>query len=132
MEAKPLVPNSSNARNMAPGKETIQRLQVAWFNRKERRIETLVDARLYMGRSASASRVYCSVWIRSEGRHWSGHGSASGCGYHKESAALDGAIRSAGWELDTDIGGAGCSAMDEALLAIGRALKGPRAVLGVL
>ena len=132
MKAKPLVPESSSARNLAPGKEIIQRLQVAWFNRKERGIETLVDARLYMGRSAAASTVYCSVWIRSEGRHWSGRGSAGGYGYHKASAALAGALRSAGWELDTDISGVGDGAMTEALLAIGRALKGPRAVLGVL
>jgi hypothetical protein len=132
MKAKSIVPNSSEARNMGNEKEVINRLRVVWFNREEKRIETAVDARLYMGRSSSASTVYCSIWIHGTDQHWSGRGSAGGYGYHKASAALDGAIQSAGWELDTDIAGSGDSAMTEALLAIGRALKGPRAVLGVL
>lgn len=69
--------------------------------------KTIVDCRLYMGRSASASAVHCSLWVQSvKGQDWadgytstSGKGSAGGYGYHKSSAAVASAISSAGIEL---------------------------------
>jgi hypothetical protein len=132
MQAKPLIPSSSNARNLGGNKELIQRLLLVWYNSKARRIETLADARCWMGRSNSASVVYCSIWINGLKDYWSGYGTAGGSGYHKASAALSEALRSAGWELNEDIGGRGDNAMRAALMAIGRKLKGPRAVLEVL
>jgi hypothetical protein len=132
MQANPLIPSSSNARNLGGGKDLIQRLLLVWYNSKARRIETLADARCWMGRSRSASGVYCSIWISGPHAEWSGCGTAGGHGYHKASAALSAALRSAGWELDEDIDGVGDNAMRDALLAIGRKLKGPRAVLEVL
>ena len=132
MNAKPLIPGSRNARNLGDKKETIQRLQVVWYNPEEQKIETLVDARFYMGRSSSASQVYCSVWIYGIDSDWSGYGAAGGGGYHKESAALEESLRSAGWSLDEDIHGGGDRAMEEAVMAVGRALVGSDAVLEVL
>lgn len=132
MQAKPLIPSSSNARNLGGNKELIERLLLVWYDSKARQIETLVDARCWMSRSSSASVVYCSIWVDGPNAGWSGYGTAGGYGYHKASAALAEAIRSAGWELDKGLDGRGDSAMREALMAIGRHLKGPRAVLEVL
>ena len=59
-----------------------------------------VTARCYMGRSASASVVHAVLWVRCADGEWtSGSGSAGGYGYHKESAAIADAVRSAGIEL---------------------------------
>lgn len=59
-----------------------------------------VTARCYMGRSASASVVHAVVWVRCKDGEWtSGSASAGGYGYHKESAALADAVRSAGIKL---------------------------------
>lgn len=132
MQAKPLIPSSSNARNLGGNKELVKRLLLVWYNSKARRVETSVDARCWMSRSRSASVVYCSIWVDGPNAEWSGYGTAGGYGYHKASAALSAALRSAGWQLDEDIDGRGDSAMRDALLAIGRKLKGPRAVLEVL
>ena len=51
----------------------------------------------------------------------SGHGKAGGYGYHKESAALQEAIESAGIKLRSPIDGAGDSAVRGAMEAINRA-----------
>lgn len=69
----------------------------------------IVDCRMYMGKSASASAVHCSLWVqyvKNAPETWSdgyastsGSGVASGYGYHKSSAALASAISSAGIEL---------------------------------
>ena len=124
-----------NAINHGGKKETVNRLCVVGKVTGEMR--TVVDARFYMGRSVSASTVYASVWVHGV-LHVSGHGTANGCGYHKESAALEAAIHSAGIQIFGSvyppagerpdfkkrayIGGAGDAAMREALLAIARAV----------
>lgn len=105
----------------------------------------LVNVRCWMGRSRTASTVYCALWVDgndSKGIHWcSGSGSAGGYGYDKCSAAIEGALHSAGVKLfgkpshlaastngvfDADkpahIGGAGDSAVEAALYAIGEAM----------
>ena len=58
----------------------------------------VLTARTYMARSRSASKVYASIWVHI-GDCVSGAGSAGGYGYHKESAAFQDAIKSAGIEL---------------------------------
>lgn len=74
-------------------------------------------------RADGMARLYCTIWARARaGMSASGNGYASGCGYHKPSAALSEAIRSAGIKLAQPIGGWGDSAMEDALLAIARAL----------
>ena len=117
MKAK-LGKQLDNGRNY--GGEKVNRLQLVVVHKGE--ILVPVDARFYMGRSANASVVYCSVWISKKGFYTSGRGSAGGYGYHKESAALDDALRSAGVTLDQSISGVGERAMEDALVAIGRAL----------
>lgn len=104
-------------------------------------LRAIVTARFYMGRSASASVVYCCLWVHGRTKagevYTSGAGTAGGYGYNKESAALATAISSAGIELYGDqyerdtsakrnkqparIDGCRSSAMDGALRAIAKA-----------
>lgn len=94
---------------------------------------TIVDCRLYMGRSKNSSTVYASIWVNIKDlklpKDWaygftSGSGSAGGYGYHKQSAAVQDALTSAGIELyDKDkkqqfIHGVGDGAIRDALLAV--------------
>lgn len=128
---------TSNARNYGGDKETIDSLRVIVFDqghrthlRKQNRTNgyphrpdegftTAIDARWYMGRSGGASVVYCSVWIRTvDGKGYAGHGSAGGYGYHKQSAAFDSALRSAGIELGASVSGCGDGPMRKACVAI--------------
>jgi len=124
-----------NAKNLAGDKETVRTMVYACSIGGE--IVTPIEARFYMGRSSSASVVYCSIWVHAPSGSrfgwngigkpenpdkWeacpSGHGSAGGGGYHKESAALDEAIRSAGFTLEGHFGGHGDGAMNAAIMAI--------------
>ncbi len=90
--------NKENARNMAPEKETVSKYLV--IGKVDGREKEIVDARVYMGRSSSSSTVYASIWVRgANGLYTTGRGTAGGYGYHKESAAIAGAISSAGIEL---------------------------------
>jgi len=101
--------------------------------------DTIVDVRVYIGRSASASTVYAAVWIHSDlvvasinpgavhtmakqGSWGVGTGSAGGYGYDKRSSAIAEALSNAGVKLSMDIGGRGDSMVIEALKAIGAAL----------
>lgn len=135
MQAKITNP-SRNARNYGGEKETVTTMQVIARN-KRGELAVVTEARFYMGRSRSASNVYCSLWVHCGDVDVSGTGTAGGYGYHKESAALQSAITSAGIELYGDcyardgedqdlekrayIGGVGSEAMRSALLAIARA-----------
>lgn len=124
--------DAENARNYGGDKEEVNRLRVIVFDAKARSerehhsgLESVVEARFWMGRSAAASVVYCSVWLH--GRRWanrccSGRGSAGGSGYHKESAALEDALSSAGVKLAGNIGGCGERPMSLALAAVARAM----------
>ena len=49
----------------------------------------------------------------------SGRGSAGGCGYHKESAALEDAFASAGVKFEAHFNGAGEAAMVRAIATVG-------------
>lgn len=81
-----------------------------------------ITVRCYMGRSSSASLVYASVWVRHKTFYTSGHGQAGGYGYCKVSAAIDAAFRDAGIELNKSISGVGASAVEAAIVAIGKYL----------
>lgn len=93
MKAKIIKPDQFNA-SQPRNKETTNTLTVCAVVKGE--IKEVITARFYMGRSASASVVYCCLWINNVA---SGKGNAGGYGYHKESAALQYAITSAGIEL---------------------------------
>ena len=101
----------------------------------------LVRAKIY--RAPSSTTVYCAVWI--DGQR--GIGSAGGGGYHKHSAALDEAIRDAGYELYGDpygyelegerrsaykgpqsIAGRGEGSMETAMKALAKCVDGSRNV----
>jgi len=112
---------SSNAKNYGNGKETISTYNIVVLNKKDKTMpmKDLITCRFYMGRSRSASVVYCSVWVHHEKCYTSGTGNAGGYGYHKESAALDEALRSAGVKLSRSINGTGET--EEALKAVAAA-----------
>lgn len=76
--------------------------------------------------SRNGSTIYASIWVydKASGTHTAGHGKAGGYGYHKPSAAVGAAIAAAGIKLDKDIDGRGDSAIEEAVVAIGRAVTG--------
>ena len=96
-----------NAKNYSGDKELVNRWQVIGLKNGEQK--AIIDCRCWMGRGRNSSMVYASVWINDNGIHRSGNGSAGGYGYHKASAAIDGAIQSAGVELY----GTPCSYSDE-------------------
>ena len=148
---KATIQNPKQAARHMADKETVDRLHVVTIQNGE--ILPIVRAEFYMGRSASASVVYCNVWAcqKDLGKQTiSGHGSAGGGGYHKQSAALGDALHSAGVELygspydrpdKTDsekktkrayINGCGSAAMESALIALARACgyRGKVKVLG--
>lgn len=124
-----------NGRNYSGEKEEVAHHMVTAFKKGE--FFTPVTVRAWMGRSRNASTVYASIWISAPDKniYCAGHGSAGGYGYHKESAAIQEAITSAGIELTgdvygrndekknkrADIGGVGDSAVRAAIDAIARA-----------
>lgn len=107
----------SNAVNYGDKKELIKTFNLITDGLKE-----VITVRCYMGRSASASTVYASIWVNAPDIHTSGKGRAIGYGYHEASAAIGDAISSAGITLDADISGVGDGAIHEALGAIAEAL----------
>ena len=92
------IESKQNAKNLSGEKALINRILV--IDKKTER--TIVDARIWMGTSRNASTVYASVWMngvrgkKTENFHTCGYGTASGYGYHKQSAALQSAFTSAG------------------------------------
>lgn len=112
----------SNAKYPLERKELVRVISVAVI--KSGKIVVPVTAKFYMGRSRNALTVHCNLWAsdHSGERRTSGYGAAGGGGYHKESAALDAAIKSAGISLSERINGVGEMAMQDALTAIVREL----------
>jgi hypothetical protein len=79
----------------------------------------LIDWRTYMSRSADAAGpVYCNLWHK----NGSGHGTATGYGYHKESAAIESALIHAGVMVFPSFGGVGQGATRAALIQAAQAL----------
>lgn len=139
MKAKFTKTQVQNGRNYADKKETLDTYKVIAYYKGE--FHEPITCRTYIGRSSSASVVYASIWVhgwkspRGKGIDVAGHGDAGGYGYHKGSAAIQAAIDSAGIELygsaygrpgeenkRARIDGVGDTAIESALLAIGRAL----------
>jgi hypothetical protein len=84
-----------------------------------------VTVRWYMGRSRSASVVYCSIYVNMHDQptevHCSGYGKASGSGYDKRSAAFQEAVDSAGITLPKRVSGRGHTAVESAVRSIAAA-----------
>ena len=121
----------SNGKNMSPQKELVSAMSaVAVINGKMREV---VIARWYKARkSDGASPVYASIWTYGAGFDISGHGRATGYGYHKASAALSAAMDSAGIVLSERIDGVGEGAIRRALEAIARAIAGDAAEILII
>ena len=111
---KATIVNEKHNAKISYDKKELVRAYVVLSGNKE-----VINVRLFMGRSNSASVVYCNFFVIGL---QSGAGSASGYGYDKQSAALACAIDSAGIELSKDISGVGPSAIHEALGVIMEAL----------
>ena len=109
----------SNAKNLANEKELVEEYNAVVIHEGE--IKNPVTVRWYMGRSKSASKVYCSIWVHSSPISVSGHGTASGGGYCKQSAAFASACESAGIET-IETSGCGMSVVRKALESICEAL----------
>lgn len=77
-----------------------------------------IECRLY----GTGSVNTCCIWANNGEIHTSGSGSAGGYGYHRPSQAMENAIRNAGFTLSESIGGVGETAMEEALIAMAKAL----------
>ncbi len=107
-----------NAKNLGGEKETTDTWTLV--AQTSQGLRGIVTVRCYMGRSAQASVVYASIWVRAGEYYASGHGKAGGYGYCKASAAVDEAIRSAGITLSRSIAGVGTQAIEDAMLAIAR------------
>lgn len=78
-------------------------------------LESICELRIY----ATQARHYACFWLHGDD-YRSGGGWAGGYGYHRASAAACEALEKAGITLDESISGRGDSAIEEALLAIGK------------
>ena len=85
----------SYAVNHGGHKETLSTVKL--IDKRTERV--VVDARWYQARSPNTHTMYCSIWCNGASVECSGHGQASGWDYHKQSAACQDAIHSAGVEL---------------------------------
>ena len=121
----------SNGKNLSCQKKMVSAMSaVAIINGKMREV---VIARWYKARkSDGASPVYASIWTYGAGFDISGHGRATGYGYHKASAALSAAIDSAGIVLSERIDGLGDGATRSALEAIARSIAGDAAEILII
>ena len=121
----------SNGKNLSGQKEMVSAMSaVAVINGKMREV---VVARWYKARkSDGASPVYASIWTYGAGFDISGHGRATGYGYHKASTALSTAIDRAGIVLSERIDGVGDGASQRALEAIARAIAGDAAEILII
>ena len=123
-----------NGKNYGDTKEKVSQ----WLVIDKKTERTIIDCRVYMGRSVNSSQVYASVWIMGNNYYIAGTGVAGGYGYHKASAAIASALSSAGIKLfghaymptsekpdfkrHADIGGVGESACRMAFNVIAYAL----------
>ena len=98
--------------------------QVAHYRFVTSKLETPVTVKCWMGRSASASVVYATVWYNNRDFSISGSGSgtAGGGGYHKESAAIADAFLSAGITMSRNFDGCGDTPVRVAIEALARKL----------
>lgn len=87
-------------------------------------LRVICDVRFYFVGRDGMSPLYCVVWVNDNKTHThkSGAGKASGCGYHKPSAALEYALNDAGIYTSEPISGVGNLAIVEALEALAEKL----------
>jgi hypothetical protein len=81
-------------------------------------LQEAVTLRLY----GTNARNYACLWYNDKNAWGSGSGVAGGYGYHRPSAAAAEAFQSAGVQLTNDISGRGDRAIEEAVVALTKAL----------
>jgi hypothetical protein len=106
------------AYNWGSEKEMISSMNVLVV--RQNKIVDIMTVRWYMGRSSSASKMYCSLWIHPSGG--SSGGTAYGGGYDKRSASFADALTHAGVAYTGSLSGAGMGAVRDACEAIARKL----------
>lgn len=98
----------------------------------------VITVRTYYGKGNGMQPVRACIWIRGAESWRTGRGSAGGCGYHKESAAIENALDNCGVQLwgklyrysDSKIsyknrvrfGGTGSSGYEDVFKAVARAM----------
>lgn len=119
------MPNE-NGKNYSGEKPLIAAYSVVGVD-SEGTLREAVACRLYS--TPRSLPVYASVWIKGAPNrttrarlYCSGTGKAGGGGYHKQSAAVEEALQSAGFTLSEEVGGRGDEAMQAALEAAARAV----------
>lgn len=96
-------------------KEMIQEINcLVIYNRKIREVCCI---RFYMGRSSSATTMYCNAWFFGKDDTKSGSGSAGGGGYDKKSASFQEAMDKAGIQSNIRVSGRGMETAKEAVKA---------------
>ena len=117
-------PNNKSVANNDK-RETINTRNLIAF--RDDKFYNLATVRWYMGRSSSASKIYCTLWvmphcmpIELNDSMCAGSGSAGGGGYCKQSAAFYDAMCNAGIKADQDVSGRGMSAVEDVLCDMAR------------
>ena len=123
-----------NGKNLDTAKErTLTLKAVAPISLAHPAPTVYAEAWFWMSRSrTAASTVYCSVWVHGTTYGISGHGKATGGGYHKESTALARALQSAGITLPGDIRATDTDAMADALRTVAIAAGAPADHVAIL
>lgn len=106
----------------ARDKELVHAYKLVVYDHEHHLFLQPVDLRFYMGRSSNSSIVYACLWVYGNDLYLTGYGTAGGYGYHKQSAAFEGALASCDIELSERISGVGDEAIRSAIMAIGEAL----------
>ena len=109
----------ANAINLYGTKEIMREMNACVISKGK--IINPITARWYMGRSKSASVVYCSLWVTGSPIYLGGHGKAGGYGYCKFSASFNEALTSAGIKT-IECSGRGMSVVRDAMISICKGL----------
>jgi hypothetical protein len=112
-----------NANHRKEGKSYFNEYCGIAINNTYKNLYPAVTIRTYQ--VSDYGKVYSCIWINGNNIFSSGSGSASGYGYDLKSAAVDQAIRNAGFTLSENIAGRGSILIRAAILAIGEAIGSP-------
>lgn len=109
-----------NGKNLGDKKEVVHTRELVVFDGQE--MKSVAVARWYMGRSSSANKVDCSIWVYTPvfGQYTAGNGNSSGFGFCKWSDAFERAINSAGIYSSEPISGRGMNEVDKFLEEMGK------------
>jgi hypothetical protein len=110
-----IVAKRQNARNLSEEKELLKYWEVIGISKVMP--VSIITAHCWGSRGSRwTGKLHVSVWIHDAILYTSGYGTAGGSGYHKVSAAMEMALKSAGVELSESLNGD--TAIEDALRAI--------------